>query len=908
MRVFIGLVAAMVSLAPALARAESCTCSNETFSAASITTAAGWDGCTPSADDSFTIGSGCNVTLTDDWIWDGATASTGMTVQSGGSLTVGVGSDSNRLRVSMNANGINCQPGSTCTLNGQFRKLDAGVSSKATSLSTTPDRWYAGTVQLCDGDCATTPERVCFQWTDANDNAPAPGFGGETDTGDMGWDNSLAQIAVAGANPTTTGAEDLIKFWDFDKTDVEAGADDNNVYHIVTVDSTGPDYELCFSVDQTRNDAGATYTTTERGIRLTTLAADVPAGGGCGFYLDPTAASGSSLQMPDCGGSAIRLTAATSPITADGQYVGRFLQIEKGTTGAPYDQPYKIVQTIDCAGAPASPDPCAGSADDIAVIANLEGLHYAAPSGNDVWITYGHRKGDTFMVMVPVQLDSATAAGDDSDVVLAGTHDVYSVLLTNGSNTPGITSGDVDAANNVGTLTRWEHVVVRSPQTTPTPNTGKGFVIMSRTDGATYGSTAIYGQGHGYLLETNNLDTVNPNVVIEDFAIRYGGDCCGAAEDNTNTPQGVARRVWCQFQQRVVSTGSVLSSEFFSYQGSNTGGLKWVDSGCEACVGSDEDGAWAMSSDGDLGTGLDVDGFAAIGIAASLLTTVAPSDRHKLRNVALIGINSIASGGGNPSVCTYCDVEASSFRWIDMASTGTGQVFLNIKRLANTLVRGVRSAATVGMNTTISSARVENVGLIDFLGGTDSVIEESSINETGMLYDRVTIAYSTGFSSAMAATRGIDIRGTASPLAYWKNVALVNLDAAGIVNAFDDLSTSTPENVLQGNGRYCFYNNDNDHISNATVRQCLAGTRAECSTNRVSKGVPLGYLDEERGVFIPVRSGRADEMGCGFGASPIPGITRRRYMHSRLVLDHQIELLMGARSGGGGGGRGPRAY
>ena len=204
--------------------AEACTCASESFSASSQTAAGGWDGCTPSADDTFTINSGCTVTLTGDWTLSGAG---GITCASGGGLAITGGAT--KLDFVMGTGGLTIQAGCTFNANGAY--LTPGTTPSFVSEPSTETYFQFGdygTPQTCSGTSCTLA-RISYP-SGVYDSATTSGY-------DVGLAESVDAI----------DAGDIISFWNPSGVSTWGSPDVNMQYPVAASSSAGSPTSMCTS-------------------------------------------------------------------------------------------------------------------------------------------------------------------------------------------------------------------------------------------------------------------------------------------------------------------------------------------------------------------------------------------------------------------------------------------------------------------------------------------------------------------------------------------------------------------------------------------------------------------------------------------------------------------------------------
>lgn len=478
---------------------------------------ASWSGCTPSGGDHYIVPDGFTLTLSDidadeqiEFIMDGdaGNTGTGLEIQSGGSLVV-----QGRATIDLNDEMLDCEVGSSCTLNGHFREWDRtdGTPSPTTDLPTVDvNGFQVGRIVLCEnGDCATNANLVCFEYDDnVWVNPPS------AESVDYHLDDAIADFEVSTDLDAT---EDYIVFWDWDTTDRFTGADYGFAYPIHSKNSSTDPYDFCFNVRQ-GDDTPRLSTIATRDIQQGAITADFSVGDGCGSVIVPAAGTVSEK----CNGTYIRVD--TGIITTDNAYEGRWIRFDDTNDGSAdataRQRAYHIAQTIDCDGAPAAPDVCGGSANDIVVISDPRGVVHGQTSGDRFWIDYGWKSGDPFFVMAPVNI-TQTAIGTTVETDLidlsSSTLDVTGVVFSEGNGTKTTTNNNssnvtVNLGGNDGNtqITAWQHVIVRNDKANVPRNSGKAFNV-NRLIGQTLNHTVLSAglTTHGFTTWFGNADDVS---------------------------------------------------------------------------------------------------------------------------------------------------------------------------------------------------------------------------------------------------------------------------------------------------------------------------------------------------------------------------------------------------------------
>jgi hypothetical protein len=843
------LLSLLLLPAPARALADACACGigdDFAWSAVDQTAGAGGWSCTggdgiPGAGDDFRIGSGCRVSVVGDILQDASSSTAGLRVDPGGTLVAEVGAG-DRRRLSLSTRGFFCR--GDCRLAGAFRELDASPGNDAD-----PAPWQAGALDPCGGDCASTPERYCLEYpTSAKLGA------------------SLDRV-VPGSD-LRTGTQDWLCFWDFDKTDPFAAFDDNACYPITSVRGAveGPPFELCVDVRQGRDN---NYPHRLRVIDEGRLAEPLAVGEGCSYVLHVP----NGVRTAACGGAFVRVQAAASGIQGDDEYVGRFLRFAD-PLGQPQTPSYKILQTVDCSAAPPAPHACAGSTDDILVLGSLAGVPEPHAAGETYWIDYGWKPGDSFFVMAPVQIDSATPADRDTNVVLTGTIDFHGVHVTDlggGSSPYGPGQAMVvigGLAGDSNQVARWRHVILRNDTSNSIPNTGADLVPDSLQN-AVFGHTNILSNsGHAIVLD----DSLGPNrgLVLEDTSIRHHHDGCFNHVSAPVLPSVTVRRGWCAFIQH-----DAVSAQFFAWQLAIPRETVIEDSGCDACDGG-VTGDTLRSNHPTEGTGWTV--------RRSLFW--APQGNPGAANVEdslAVGLRARADFSSRvlPPI-----VKRSVMRNIGIYAN---RLFGGaVVQLEDDLFRDIMiSRDYTPLLVAYEGSRVKNTAFVNFdntsatcLGGdTDCTVAGEKWTELDdrVEWSDVLFAWTPGRQTGLFGALLHSVDAEIAPPRY-DGIAIVNHDFVnGVGEAFAGLTAGNVVTPDWGDGP-CFFGNERD--LNPAAAPGLPPT--------TSSGVPLGFVDPAAYRFDVPAGSHADQVGCGLDPAEPVGNRVYGYIHARTGLAPEI--------------------
>lgn len=452
------------------AQAETCTV-DTTATMSNITTvsvgsSATW-GCTPSADDNFVVTG--SLTITGAWTQDGITASTGLRVASGGTLTVDVSTAA--IVLSLNDLGLDIDSGGTANLRGMYRNY--GLTTLSSSL-TSANQFTVGTLKPCDPgggsiNCATDPSVMRFEYDAATYNES---------NGVSGLDTNIE----TGIGAITTN--DVLCFYDPDTTDKQGYGEAGYCYAISAAGDSVDAYGIEINVRQGTADSSG-YPLARRDIQASTVGTTFVAG----------------TRNIAVGAAAI--------ISADRIHTGKCIFFESGTTGFPESVGYKISDTEDDAGG------------DTITLASMEGAGSGHTAGDDYYIMPCWKTGDPFFIGVPVTVQSATASTTDSPLICDGTCTFRMVRAL----------GMISFGSNAGTLSFTDYWQVDANEANSIANCGEITFCMRNLPAATAAltwsrisltggtATAANDKWHGMSFESGSAPAL-----IDGFSIRYHGD------------------------------------------------------------------------------------------------------------------------------------------------------------------------------------------------------------------------------------------------------------------------------------------------------------------------------------------------------------------------------------------------
>lgn len=902
------LLSCLLVLAPALANAETCTFASgaSTWGPIGTITGAGVTGCTADSTDTFVVASGAAVTVlyTSD-ITQGTTASTGILVQSGGSLTAAVGAaTTDEIAISTSDAGIKVEAGGSINLQG--RLLCPYQSALTLSTTACPDYWYVSEIRF---PAAATMRLFFSDVVHVKASGAQPGRGYHTE--------SVARVQVG----------DVVCFRDDDESNDWAPMEEGYCYEVTAVNTAGDDY-IDVSVRQGDRDQAATtapeigkYTLAKRDVVTTTLAANVIAGQ-----------------------RSISLAAAATAATDN--YQGRCLYFENGTSATPEPVAYKIERITD-----------GGGGADTVLLGRLGGSRNAHTSADDAWIGYCVNEGDPFEVMRPVVVTSSTAAQGDSRLYSLGASSISMALIDDlGGEGYSAERGGPIAFGTTATSTAFSRVWVRDASGVMTSTTGEcngsgssdyGGAIndgnqvsvhVQSTSGAISVDHLTITGGDARLGEagtacTQNSDTATdqcscdrmhglgydnpqPGVSVYNVAVRYAGDDCIVTTDtaaNGTSPPNMDR-VRCQF-----SSGggfSDLSQSSVDVSGHDVGAATIKNVDCTACIA--EPGSFVLNTGettqatpgtsfrnvvawaAETGTGVGTDGGAAAGYG----------DYLWLYNLMTIGGQTSASTEYLPSyvdgfvVRETTNVDSGSFRnmW-RVANTNvveprnlTNGLFVSNQISQQNFITTGDSGASLNkvQNVMIYNAMNNNTATCTSITADCRVLNVQQYNNPAVPYTLrdVSIVHVGAVAGTSDFPRPFYVAGTSSGSEDIASVLISGFEGAGISGS---ACANTWGANVGADEPFCFSRNGTDWI---------AGQESYVS-NQIRDRV-LGPFQSRPGSQVH-RGSLAQRTGVSCGAKWNAGIPRLNWTHyvSGLDVPETAETLFG---GGGGGGFVPRAF
>ncbi len=863
------LLALLLVLAPFAAEAETCTFNSgaSTWSAVATVTGAGVAGCTPSADDHFVVASGAVVTITGSITQDGATAATGINVQSGGSLTV----DTAGVVLTLNDLGLDLDSGGTLFVRG--RALARGAATLLTAPSTT-DYYTVGDLAPCDPgggsiNCATDPTIMRLDYPSATyDEAAGTGL-------DLTLDTGFAAVV----------ATDWIVFFDPDTSDLYRGADSGYAYPLTAAGDSVAPYGLEFDVRQgSRNPSG--YPAARKQITASTTSAAIVAGE---FSLLARLGTGSAID-------------------ADDKYDARWIRFESGASGLPQGFAYKILDTEDDAGG------------DGVILGDRGGVRTAIPSGSDFYIDYGWATGDPFFVLRPVTITSATAAESDSPVRLDGTATISLAVIRQvaqiGLTSPsGVVSLEHVYIHDLGSLTGL-----------PIANCGEIGLCLTgtTTQVASFRNISLVGGGtgvanndqkmHGLALQSGY---VGPIPALDGFTTRYLGD------DNIVTlaaPTG--SRTWSRIHaafRNDQADGVGDSAQCLDFASAPVAGWDFDDVICDD-VASPGDSVIGNLGNASAGNTSAVHTIRNLTAWANRGMTAVLGQRTNFENLLVVGAENVTGSGG-----TFVPPRASRFVVRDNRSTDANAAVtlgLSVRWDNGVIARNTLGFTDAAIATAVQDGAiftsgvgvgVKNVALLDnawtgacTAGGTCSAFSISNILTAGFVrrYERMTIAETFGQTPADTA-RGFNVSGTDFTGTFVGGIALAGITAASSLAYFAvaPVLDGTADAINLGSSEaraICTFNNNDDNAAHFT---------SNLTTHPGSlMDLDPGFVDPWSGNFALLPGSRGALAGCG--ADGKAGLLRPSANLSASGMP--AETLDGSRiyvrGAGGGGSVIPRAF
>jgi hypothetical protein len=852
--------------------------------------------CTPTADDTYVIPSGCTITTTGALDIRDETATPdigGVTVQAGGTWIV------TNADVAFGSTGITQDTGGTITITPRFRDNDS--TTVLSAVPTTPQGfWRAGIVLPCGG------------WDDSDVRWEADCGGALVDAGDLaGGDNVIALLYDTNQWPSTLGTAigaiaatdgsalpdrttgEFIQFVRASASGYEDQSYENaHWFEIVdagTMDETGTEndwYYIRIDVRQSKIDF---QKATDYPLARRDIVTDV---------------TGAAIAK----GARTFTSTATTLITATVLRHASWAYFEGGSTTPTGNsalgirqQPVPLARNID-----------GGGGADTFTFEAIDGAPFAVGAGDDYYISnVAIRPDDPFIVIDPTIFHSTvtTATAEEVNVgrfTTNGTvrlqgalfHNIASLRLA--SLTPSTTC-DID------NIAVWEGCA----------DSGcANMSVAASTDGASCSvdHVSITGtrddggsgqRGHGIVQGAVGLALTS---TLSDISIRYHQDDCVNENANATEVSGTVARLYCSYVADTAESDGL-------WEPSSTSGASVLRGGvCRDCA---------------------LDNSASRGVIDCNRARCEASDLHFVaprKIIANVNVNTqsvfltnativapIAQGDAdflNMSNFVVRDFDqaaaATLFFWATPTVPTTwrnGLIYRNDISGAGT-IESIMSWSGTATQTGV----FDNLAFIDNLGDTADYMLRNTIDAEQtwpVTLKRWTVGMTDQFRKALGAdpwTVGL-ILNTAGTATYSAAI----LDGLLFDHFFNDAgaifiqATAGRDNPDWLNGPCMFGNLDQSDGTSAT----LTGTAPLTSTQatELSTAISLGLVDPEKGDFSPRRGGVAQTIGCGATASA--GVTSKGWSHFMSGQEPEsMGSLGGSVSGGGGGGSrtGPRAF
>ena len=779
--------------------AEACTCANETFSASSETAAGGWDGCTPSADDTFTINSGCTVTLSGDWTLSGAG---GITCASGGGLSITGGST--KLDIVMGSGGMNIQAGCTFNANGAY--VSPGTSPSFVSEPSTETYFQFGdygTPQTCAGTSCTVA-RISYPST-KYDSATTANY-------DVGLSESVDAI----------DAGDILSFWNPSGVSAWGSPDVNMAYPITASSSAGSPFTIDFDVYVAKNQP-------------------IPQAGQ--EIVGTPATAGTTASAALKGTTTVTVPAGTFSATTAEYAVGRWLRLESGTSATYEPFGYRILRVTD-----------GGAGADTIEIADLRGFQYDYASGVDFVIDYGWRTGDPFLVYRPVRFACATDYG--CTFTFSGTVDVSAVhfeqirkILFSGN--PNVTQWtDVFIQGADGGASASIAVEFDGATTLPTVNMVRTVLVGDDGSGDTGGQT-VHGFGHG--TSGNGPFTLN----LTDSMTRFIGDdvfvTFGSGSSYINLTRFRAQWSAEAAASAPLADGAGGTSDII---------LSGTDVECVACTGDNTSSDAVFNDDTSGNSVFSVSGLMLYGIAGGIYAGSVNESLMSTRDVLILGGGNAGTASywwALPTMTNFVIRGAALGTNQTIVNTGTAQDALNWRNglIYRNTHTGSPSYAIQIINSSTPAVAVRNVAFIDNdnSGSTPQAFNLFEV-KTGSVFENITIAQTPNFTSAGGMQRGFNVQDATDPTYTIRNILITGLTRASAF-ALGIINGPTSWTSLTDATRWCLFNNTN-HITGITEAQFFASPGGLSQIGR-----PPGLLDPLRYRVGAWNGSLAADYGCG---------------------------------------------
>lgn len=791
------------------------------------------------------------------------------------------------------------------TLRGRFRGSTPGDPGPKQS----PEAFQLGRYEPCgfDPTCTTGDELASWSYDGA---AVHPS-------------SLLAAWDPETATPISD-PDDWVCMWDFDEDDSYVPADMGFCYPLAEVDTDAPTGlgTHGFSIDVRQgyeygrcDDGGGAATAGDgmidiadedvvcrpgggqctysciptvshalRTLKTGHLADAAAAGSGCGYVYDPARGALSRGRSGLCGGLSLRLDALTSPIQRNAQHVGRWIRFSNAITGEPEEPAYKIVQSLDCAGAPAAPHACAGAEDDILTIGDPAGLVASQPAGAPYWIDNGWHQGDPFFVMAPVAIrNTGTTPGANTQVRMAAKQvSVRGVVFDGwGSNSASGEPAQVNAQLVVGdgtggtNLVEWRHVILRNDIGLYAENSGKGLVPFG-LDGL-IDHTAIHGQtGHCMLGFSGSID-----VHLELRHQFYDG--CGDGPTNWHTSPNELDLLVKRSHFR--STDPLAASaNLAAFLGNDTSETEFEEILCDDCVQEMDSSQTIPAFTNFGGPGFALRDSGIWGINGRL------GEIHDLENVFILGLRD-ESPLGTKQAAARTIGEDARFDGLAMGMVThdtNGSWGLDV--VAGTHVSGSFLFDWLHRNIGSSFVRVfehstfENFAIVNVENANSAcasefshcrILADAKNHGDGAVSRDGTITWTDARETGHQ--RLITVRDTSgAPGPILRRVLVTHHAFDAGVGEASFLSASIVNDTRANGGDVrdlCFFGNETDNTFPTTADDVY-----------LTRGIDPGFLDPARYEFA---TSSTSHEGCGFIEEEPPGLKRDSWATRKVKIPFQ---------------------
>ncbi len=896
------LCAALVAMAAGAAGAVDDTChftASGSWSAAATysgTKTCTGGGGTLDANDLVIIDSGVTATITGS-ITQGTGAGIGVQVASGGTLTTEATPGSGlgvAATLTLGAQGLDCQAGSTCTLIGAGYRQPYVASPALQPTLSSALLWPVGDINECPGDSGTcagaNANLIRIQWPNTtykdSISAPTPGY------------SYINEFLNGGAPGVALG--DIACFGDANYGDAYSHPDANYCYQ-VAARAGATTYSVDLAVRQSYPDASprsaSGYPLAVRTVKAATVA-----------NASGVVAGARTVEV------------ANTVISADRDLVGRWIRFSDGSAAEPFA--YKIQRSennpADCTGG-------AGACDRFTIL-DTRGFASAYPNGRAVWVDYGWQRGDPMYFYAPLVITSATASELDSPLNIAGTYTVRMAVIA-GLGDAGFASSPHAAVRFLSTAAAagtdgFTDVWVSDPASTPAGSVIDNassllrLVRIQKTGGtsASASCTPTYTSScedytHGVTFKSNSTTQAI------DLGWRHQTDDMFVPGDaQTGWTLDVSRAI-SQFTSQYQCSGSVLDGNSGSGS-SGTATLRDVE--CDNCT-SPPQNALCVTPDplitGIASTTLSVNGILNVGSYSGLeCSNPSGGKSSTCTNAMGVGLGGPNSSGGliegNMTNVVAREVYSGSpagikfTRYVDGAASSSGSINLSYALLAS-VTSGAAAANNNGFayptTAGTNSLRMNDVAIVDAdsatSGGTFYLFSGLGASGSGPVLLRSVSLLWTRATTALTTFAAINCTGNDKANVTLYGVVISGLNA-GATNryALNGCATNTSNRIqFTGAPTYLFRN----------TTSVTGGQDANYMTN-FSRGMPAGVLGIGQGAWM--RDPSTLPGAASVGASARAGITRALWM---LTRNHLRPENAGSYFAGGGGAAstfGPRAY